>query len=252
MKSTLVFQFLTATLIALLLAACGGGGGSAAVSAPAAGKVWGVVLAIDIVANDADDPQIAVGANGNAIAVWEQDNGTGGTGVEVEDIWVSHYDATTGNWSAARTIDTGVGSTGDPQIAIDAAGNAIAVWEQSNNTTVEVNIRTARYTVGIGWAQPETIDSVSGDATDPQIAIDAAGNAIVVWEQDDGTGTFIEDIWVNRYTAGAWGTAERIETGAGDAYDSQIAVDVNGNAIVVWEQDNPSTSVDDVMANTYR
>lgn len=80
-------------------------------------------MAIDGAAGDVDDPQIAVHTNGNAIAVWEQDNGSGGVGVEVEDIWVSHYDASTGRWSTALMIESGSGTADDDYDILTATGS---------------------------------------------------------------------------------------------------------------------------------
>ena len=39
----------------------------------------------------------------------------------------------------------------------------------------------------------------AGDATKPQIAMDASGNALAVWQQSDGAHT---NIWSNRFELG--------------------------------------------------
>jgi len=46
------------------------------------------------------------------------------------------------------------------------------------------------------------------------------------------------NIWANRFTpAAGWGVAEPIETdNAGDAFEPQVALDPNGDAMAVWEQ----------------
>ncbi|MEW5756446.1 MAG: hypothetical protein AB1810_09080 [Pseudomonadota bacterium] len=46
-------------------------------------------------------------------------------------------------------------------------------------------------------------------------------------------------------TTTGWGTAQRIETGAGNADDPQVAVDSSGNAIAVWRQNH------DIWANRF-
>lgn len=48
-----------------------------------------------------------------------------------------------------------------------------------------------------------------GNASNPVVALDSAGNAIAVWQQADG-GT--DGLWYNRYESGTWGTATLIET----------------------------------------
>ncbi len=64
--------------------------------------------------------------------------------------------------------------------------------------------------------------------------MDANGNATAVWQQFDGTRF---NVWSNRYSAnGGWGTPVLIESGPGDVYFVQIAMNSSGNAIAVWEQ----------------
>ena len=77
----------------------------------------------------------------------------------------------------------------------------------------------------------------AGNASSPQITMDANDNALAVWSQSDGTRY---NIWANRYTTNTgWGVAELIETdNAGDVYTPQITTDANGNALAVWRQDD--------------
>jgi hypothetical protein len=71
---------------------------------------------------------IAFDVRGNALAVWEQSDGTH------DSVWASRYTEAAG-WSAPVMI--GHAANGDavgPQIAIDANGNAVAVWGQADST----------------------------------------------------------------------------------------------------------------------
>ena len=110
------------------LAACGGGGsGDGSVAAPngggssASAKAWGTAVLIGADnAGPADYPQIAIGANGDAMAVWQQWDGTR------SNIWSNRYTAGTG-WGTAALIET---DGGGPHIAMDANGNALAVWSR--------------------------------------------------------------------------------------------------------------------------
>ncbi|MGC2166119.1 MAG: hypothetical protein WA632_08920, partial [Gallionella sp.] len=150
-------------------------------------------------------------------------------------------------WGSAALIETDNGGDASyPQIAVDADGNALAVWQQYDGT--RNNIWANRYTAGAGWGTAELIETDTGDAGEPQIAIDAGGNALAVWEQNDGTHY---NILANRYTAGAgWGTAEPIETDdTGDAYIPKIAFGSSGNALAVWQQYDGTR--DSIWANRY-
>jgi hypothetical protein len=190
---------------------------------------WGTAALIETDnAGSASFPQVAVDAEGNAIAVWWQYDGTR------DNIWANRFGAGTG-WGTALLIETdNAGGASFPQVAVDASGNAIAVWNQFDGT--RHNIWANRFGAGTGWGTATLIetDNVS-EASYPQVAVDAAGNAIAVWKQFDGTRY---NIWANRFSAGTgWGTALLIETdNAGGASFPQVAVDAEGNAIAVWYQ----------------
>ncbi|RJF96460.1 hypothetical protein D3870_21820 [Noviherbaspirillum cavernae] len=192
-------------------------------------------------ADTARDPQIAVDAGGNALAVWSQSDGTR------FNILANRYTAGSG-WGSAQAIETGNASGAFvPHIAIDAGGNAIAVWCQTDGT--RFSIWANRYSAGSGWGSAQLIESDNAsDAYDPRIAFDAAGNALVVWTQSDGTRF---NVWANRYTVGTgWGAAQLIETdNAGDALFPRIAIDGSGNALAVWQQSDGAQI--DIRANRY-
>jgi hypothetical protein len=130
------------------------------------------VAAIDNNSGTPTAPQIAMDGAGNAIAVWAQAN----------RIYASRFTAG-GSWGAAVAIDDNVGSTANsmPQIAIDGAGDAIAVWAQSDGT--RTNIWANRFTSS-AWGTPVLIEtSNEDDANTPQLAMNAAGEAIAIWSQ---------------------------------------------------------------------
>jgi hypothetical protein len=177
-------------------------------------------------------PDVAVDANGNAIAVWHQDDGP------VDNIYYKRYDAQSGAWGAAELIDTGDNDAYSPQVAVDANGNAIAVWQQYNGTGTYNDIYASRWDAGAGaWGTAESIDAGVYDADSPRVAVDANGNAFAVWIQDDGT---YQSIYANRWdaAAGAWAGAVLIDAGDSRAAYPRVAVDVNGNAIAVWLQED--------------
>jgi uncharacterized protein with GYD domain len=193
---------------------------------PAGG--WGAAELIEASGGAAEGPHVAVDPNGNALAVWYQDDG-----VRLS-IWANRY-TTTGGWGAAELIETDdAGNAIAARIAIAVSGNALAVWQQHDG--IRRNIWANQYTTTGGWGAAERIEADNaGNALGPQIAIDVHGNALAVWRQHDGT---VENIQANRYTsAGGWGSAELVETDdTGGAFEPQVAIDPNGNALTVWYQ----------------
>ena len=194
-----------------------------------AGTGWGMAELIETDnAGHAYYPQVAADASGNAVAVWEQHDGTR------NNIWSNRYVAGTG-WGTAELIETNEDSAEHPQVAVDPSGNAVAVWYQYDGT--RNNIWSNRYVAETGWGTSELIETNNGgDAYDPQVAVDPGGNAVAVWEQSDG---IRDNIWSNRYVAGTgWAAPELIETDDGDAEHPQLAVDPSGNAVAVWQQND--------------
>ena len=187
---------------------------------------WGTPVLIETLSeSNAFAPQIAIDGSGNALAVWQQvDPNTG-----VLSVWANRYDAVSNTWSTPSALGAGM----QPQIVADSSGNALAVWNLYNGSG---SVWANRYTAGTGWGTAARIETGgTNSAGPPQVAVDASGNALAVWNRFDGGSR--NDIWANRYTAATntWGTAVLIETGnAGGAETPQIAVDANGNGVAVW------------------
>ncbi len=190
------------------------------------GSSWGTPEMIETDdTGPADLPQIAFDDNGNAIAVWMQMDSARWS------IWANRFDgASWGGAALVETIDTG--EARDPQIAFDKNGKAIVVWAQNDGT--RSNIRASLFSSG-SWGGSTLIESDdAGDAEEPQIAFDNAGNALAIWQQFDGVRY---NVWTNRFDGSSWGTASLIENDdSGFAGGAQIAIDGNGNAIAVWSQ----------------
>ncbi len=219
---------------------------------------WEMPVIIDNNAAYARTPDIAFDQNGNALAVWQQGPN------QHWSVWSNRYTAATDSWGTAVLLENDdTCNTGAPKIAVDANGNAIAIWRQSSDMMCNRSDLWANmYTASTGtWGTPEKIETDdAGSVFNYRIAFDANGNAIAIWEQDDGPDTdpnIITNIWSNRYTAGTgWGTAELVETDdAGNAWSPEIAIDANGNVLAVWQQTQgqprQGSEFFDVIANRY-
>lgn len=202
-----------------------------------AGEGWGSPVRLDRDTEDsASDPDVAVDSNGDGVAVWHQSDGT------LENIWASRS-VSDGTWSAPELIETNDdGHAGDPRIAVDSKGNAIAVWHQFNGT--QTDIWANRFTLEDGWGTAERIEiNDRGPARNPRIAMDPDGNAVVVWHQSDGE---LNEIWSSRFAvSGEWSPVARIGgDDAGNADSPDVGLDAEGRATAVWKQfDGISTGV---------
>jgi hypothetical protein len=181
----------------------------------------------------AENPAIAINATGDAVAVWQQHDGTR------SNIWANQF--TGGSWGTATVIESGSGSAVFPQVAIDDNGHAMAVWAQDGTSIVMSN----RYVPGTGWENSASAVDIDNFGASPRIVMDSSGNAVAVWSKPNG-------IAVNRYTVGSgWGSYVVIGTDSptNSTYHSpRIAINANGDAIAVWLQNGSSRNV---MANRY-
>ncbi|HEX2585131.1 MAG TPA: hypothetical protein VHL14_08360 [Steroidobacteraceae bacterium] len=214
------------------------------------GTGWGVSTRIDMHNNvHSSSPQIAIDANGNVMAVWSEYS----VGTVNSQIWANRYTAGSG-WGAATLIQTESASDArDQRIAVDANGNAIAVWTQTDNTGI-YHIVANRYSVASGWGTATHLETAVDGVSYPEVAFDNSGNAFAVWVQRSPGHSI--SIWANRYTvtgAGTgWSTPTLIETDSEDgAITPRIAIDMSGNAIVVWEQTAHGNPNDNIWANRY-
>ncbi len=206
---------------------------------------WGAAGVIQTnPASDARDPQIAITPDGKAMAVWAQYQAT------CHKVWARPFDGSL--WGAAQAMrpedNDSAGNTCDtspPQVAIDSNGRALIVWAELEGALSTI---WANRFDGSSWGSPVQIQvNNANDARTPRIAMTQAGEAIVVWAESDG---FRYNIWANRFEGGSWGTAELIETdNAGTVQNPQIAIDADGQAIVVWQQYD--RSVYNIVANRF-
>jgi hypothetical protein len=173
--------------------------------------------------------QLDLAANGNAVAVWVQSESN------VSSIWASTYKPADG-WGPATLLETSnLGDANAPQVKWDAAGNAMAIWQQYDGRFT--SIYSARFTPAGGWGVPVLVEDLDiPNAGVPQIAFDPAGNATAVWT-GQAAGTY--SAWSNRYTpSNGWGTPALLETDDSSAVTGyiQVAMDADGNAFAVWSQ----------------
>jgi hypothetical protein len=212
--------------------------------------LWGDAELIGLPdAGDAGLPQLAVDPSGVAHAIWAQRD------PEDAHIYTSRYAPSNGNWSAPELVQTNeITAARDPQIGVDAEGNAIAVWIQLDDVGSLNLVWANRYTPGGGWGQAEPIETrdsaILGLGID--VAVDANGNAVAVWTRSEMRPN--HELWSNRYTArsGSWGAAEPVGIGVeglGDAQAPRVAIDGDGNAHAVWQLVETMTQTQDVWTN---
>ncbi len=198
---------------------------------------WSAPAMLTNGSNSAYNCKVAVNAAGIAAIIWiqAQDDGTSGDG-GAADVWVA-TGTTTGVWGTQTKMNNQPYTMyGQANIAVDAAGNAMAAWVQNNYNGL-LDIWVAHLTAGSSWETPTTVSSgITGECYGPDLAFDGAGNAVIVWQQqsDADSGQYVA---ASQYTAGAgWSAPIQINDKPGYTFDQRVAMDSTGNATVIWYQ----------------
>ena len=183
---------------------------------------WGPVTLLDTGIGDANNPQVAMDNNGNIVVVWQQKVG------QIHSIYAKRYSSR--YWGRSRHWILERGMPTDPQVAMDNNGNAIVVaaYDGAHDSVY------ARRFAGSSWGPVTLLESGTGTPGVLRYRLDDNGNAMVVWQQFDVSGHL--SLYAKRFSAGAWGPVTLLETGTGDVWSPQIAMDDNGNGLVVWQQ----------------
>jgi hypothetical protein len=173
-----------------------------------------------------------------------------GKGLEEDFDW--SFTTLDAAWGDAEWIEPlGTGNSKGQQIVVDEELSAIAVWTLEDE--VGGAIYANRYTrVALWEEEPEPISDPIGDAANPKLAADAAGNAFAVWERSAPGAE--RNIWTNRYDveAGSWNEAALLQNGVVTrARAPSVAADPSGNAIAVWSQIDEVTGRDLIRAIRY-
>lgn len=165
----------------------------------------------------------AFDGTGNAIVLWLQDPGFN------RSLYAARHSAA-GGWSTPQLIDSG--GVDQHRLAVDAAGNALAIWRRPEEIDGKVVLKAfaSRFTPAGGWEAPQDVSV--GDVFVPVAALRPDGHGLAVWQELDASSSppgSTYSIWSSRYTAGGgWDIPEQIGSGP------HLAVGPNGEAFAIW------------------
>ncbi len=186
----------------------------------------------------------ALNAQGDAVAAWDVALGRRAT----SDVVQVALRPAGGTWGTPTTLSPEGQQAGAPQLAIDARGDAIVVWVQSESAGQDTE-QSAFRPAGGSWASPSTVPTETQDLGDPQVALDARGDALVVSEHVTG----VEEGLIHhashsvqsavRLAGGSWQPPEEVSEPNPGVAEPQLAMNAHGEAVVVWNRGNLTESV---------
>ena len=192
-------------------------------------------------------PDVGLDDKGNAVVVWQDDpDGNGYYNIPYRVV------NTAGTVTATGTANTSAdGQQINPRVAVDPdgapSGAAVAftvVWEDIQTGT-QPTIKAAGYTGPTTRAWEVTASTTTGQHHNPDVAVSASGDAVVVWE-DDGDANASYEVGLIRLgrTNGAATLSRRVansNTGGQQTHPS-VAANFNGDFAVAWESDHTGTA----------
>lgn len=167
-------------------------------------------------------PDLAVGPNGDAYAIWEEP-GIPGSGRQIK---AARYVAANDSWGAPMTLASSALFVFE--VAIDRAGNAFFIVAQ-RSTSMRIDVH--RFTPASGTSAITTVTTDASSDGSPQIVADAAGNAMVVWEAASG-------IHAARYDQASATWSSPIKISATFGQSPRLAVDGDNDITAIWSSSN--------------
>ena len=145
-----------------------------------------------------------------------------------------------GSWAPAQTLSGPVGNASTPVVAVDDEGAAVAAWRWSDGAYLVVQ-SAARSRAG-DWSSPEVLSGPGRSASQPLIAMDVSGNALIAWLRYNGSWTAAQV--ASRPAGGSWEAARNLSERGGNARRLDLAMNSRGDAVVTWTQTQLTAAAD--------
>jgi hypothetical protein len=192
-------------------------------------------------------PDVGLDDKGNAVVVWADDpDGNGYYNVPYRVVNTSGTVTASGNANSSST-----GQQINPRVAVDPdgapAGGAVAftvVWEDTQ-TGAQAMVKAAGFTGPTTRAWQVTASQTTGQHHNPDVAVSASGDAVVVWDEDGDANAFY-NVGLIRLARGNGAASLSRRTananGGGQQTHASVAANFNGDFAVAWESDHTGTA----------
>lgn len=197
------------------------------------GTTWGANKKVtDNTAALKDFPDVAVGADGTAYAVW-QDSRNGNV-----DIYFSKLAPGASAWTANAKISDDPGTTAqtNARIGVDATGNLTVIWLDAR--TSPAKIRMSRLVAGSAtWSASSIVTDAAARPLSTALSVRADGKAFVAFHDNRAASTDVYgteyDPWLN-----TWATSSLVSDDPGaTAQQSPTVAYGTGEIAAAWRDD---------------
>lgn len=188
----------------------------------AANGALGAVEKLSRAGQKSDAVQIGMSSAGDALVIWS-------TGV-------IQARARSAAGTLGRIENVSKINGNSAQLAVNSDGDAVVVWrtfvEAAGIDQIQARARSSAGVLG----PILKLSDHRQTASDPKVAINAAGDAIVAWRHYDGAHWRIQARAV--FAGGTLGAVRTLSKRTEDAQGPQVMLDADGNVLTVWGTPN--------------
>ncbi|HEY9843915.1 MAG TPA: hypothetical protein V6D23_25820 [Candidatus Obscuribacterales bacterium] len=182
-------------------------------------------------------PAVAMDDDGDFVVVWASDGQDGSD----YGVYFQRFDSN-GDPAGTETLVNSFGTVDQqfhPDVAMDADGDFVVVWEGYNSFSGSNEIFAKHF---FSNGSPKSLDAqanefTTGDQRNPQVAMDASGNYVIAWESSNQYDTGL-GIYARRYTNGDSPVAGEFHVNtltAGSQAHPDVAMDADGDFVVTYD-----------------
>jgi PKD domain len=190
------------------------------------GGPWSAPRALSQPANHVASPQLAI-AGDSVVAVWDRYDGKNLI------VQAAVRDPKTRTWSAPTSLSPSGRDAQAPRVAVNARGDAIAVWASVGLTgwTVQGSYRPA----GGTWQPSAPTQAPQAGTASTDVVLDADGRAVAVWAATSGSGWRVQSS--SRNPDGIWTKVTALSgLDATGSIAPQLALEETGDVLAVWSR----------------
>ncbi len=191
------------------------------------------------VGNQAESPRVAIDAAGDVTAAWDYFDGT-------NRVIQAATQPAGGSFSLPVSLTSDGADAFSPAVAMDSAGDAIAVWARSDGTNDIIEASTA--SPGGSFSTSTSLSEPGEDAGSPRIAMAPGGAATAVWVRKDAGESWIAQ--ASTGSAAAFSSPVDLSATGRSAFDPEVAMDAAGGATAVWHRSDGANSIAQAAASS--
>lgn len=207
------------------------------------GQAWGALERIDTPqsgdgAADALVDLQALAPDTGVLAGWIRSSASG------ERVVEGRRDGA--GWSGLNIAGTLAAQRSELALAANATGVQVAAWSENIGGVRQIVARLKLPGVG-SWSPLPAVQSANVAGTQPAVAVDPAGNVLIVWRESNGpTGQLLSRIY--NLGSGSFGTVIPLDAAQTDMRAPRVIAYGTNQFLAVWEQAN--NAIYDLRAKT--